>query len=528
MMAVGRLSPHSTCAITQRAGQGVHSCLQWAPQVPLHSLSGRRTSRQYHRQWHCKKHVIRADNGQDNKPQNPDELKEQAREHVESMVEDMEEELDQDTTSALDGIVGSYEFNDKQLQVFQELVRNMRGAAWGLLAATAVTVMLSATKQILNGDFLPTDNLYFKGMTLARCFRVLDSVVLAILIYLGALAFKRVVASEKNQLAYCIQGIIQLGVVFMQMAPIAFSLAVVDLMVAAIRWPGVMLIAACFAAASSIVRTAGVSLLLSRYRLGSSGTAKALTLFREGWSALPIFAPIDRVAVMIVGASMIPYNPPKRQHAIRPDEESSLPVGLPEDKGGKQKAQEDNEENAGEAFEENKEEMKEGDEYEFTPWEGRILEVVMESMRMAGLALTVRAMATICLGIVEIRGLSAGGAWTYFTTDLVDQSVRAYLLFESAGCFQRVVRDEGQDITNLLEGLGSSSGISLLFSRTKQLTWGMTTFKSGELVVTLLAQTKAWAIASGWVRHVVLAAISFLKTHLPFLRPILASAGAIV
>lgn len=51
---------------------------------------------------------------------------------------------------------------------------------------------------------------------------------------------------------------------------------------------------------------------------------------------------------------------------------------------------------------------------------------------------------------MEIRGLSAGGAWTYFTTDLVDQSVRAYLLFESAGCFQRVVRDEGQDITNLL------------------------------------------------------------------------------
>ena len=57
----------------------------------------------------------------------------------------------------------------------------------------------------MNGDFLPTDNLYMKGMTLARCFRVLDSVVLAILIYLGALAFKRVVASEKNQLAYCVQ-----------------------------------------------------------------------------------------------------------------------------------------------------------------------------------------------------------------------------------------------------------------------------------------------------------------------------------
>ena len=53
---------------------------------------------------------------------------------------------------------------------------------------------------------------------------------------------------------------------------------------------------------------------------------------------------------------------------------------------------------AGAAFEENKEEIEQGNEYEFTAWEGRILEVVMESMRMAGLALAVRAMATICLG----------------------------------------------------------------------------------------------------------------------------------
>lgn len=59
--------------------------------------------------------------------------------------------------------------------------------------------------QILNGDFLPTNDLYMKGMTLARCFRVLDSIVLGILIYLGALAFKRVVKAKKNQLAYCIQ-----------------------------------------------------------------------------------------------------------------------------------------------------------------------------------------------------------------------------------------------------------------------------------------------------------------------------------
>lgn len=55
-----------------------------------------------------------------------------------------------------------------------------------------------------------------------------------------------------------------------------------------------------------------------RYRLGSSGTAKALTLFREGWSALPIFPPIDRASVVVVGASLIPYNPPHRQEVRGP------------------------------------------------------------------------------------------------------------------------------------------------------------------------------------------------------------------
>lgn len=44
-----------------------------------------------------------------------------------------------------------------------------------------------------------------KGVTLARTFRVLDSLVLAALVYMGALCFKRVTAVEENQLAYCIQ-----------------------------------------------------------------------------------------------------------------------------------------------------------------------------------------------------------------------------------------------------------------------------------------------------------------------------------
>ncbi len=55
-----------------------------------------------------------------------------------------------------------------------------------------------------------------------------------------------------------------------------------------------------------------------------------------------------------------------------------------------------------------------------------------------------------CSGITEVQAMSVGGAWGYFTTDLVDQSVRAWLLFASAGCFQKVIKRQGHDITNLL------------------------------------------------------------------------------
>ena len=33
---------------------------------------------------------------------------------------------------------------------------------------------------------------------------------------------------------------------------------------------------------------------------------------------------------------------------------------------------------------------------------------------------------------------------------------------------------------------------------------------------------------AGWVRHFAVSAIGFLKSHLPFLRPILANAGVVV
>ncbi|CAL8461769.1 g1300 [Coccomyxa elongata] len=480
-------------------------------------------------------------NGPQQMADSASQMQEDAKEQVQQMVENMEGALDEDTQAALDGFVGKYSFSDKELETFKELVDNMRGTAWGLLAATGITALLSATQQVLNGNFLPTDSKYMKGMTLARTFRVLDSLVLAALVYLGALCFKKVVATEENQLAYCVQGIVQLGILFMQMAPIAFCLAVVDLMVAAIRWPGVMLFAAVATAVFSVVRTGAVAFLLSRYRLGSPNTAKVLLLFREGWSALPAFQPLDRAAVMVVGATMMPYSPPKRHQTITPEEEDGMPVNLPEglaEKARKEAAEfrgdgEKGESSVSEPGSDaessiDSESREEGEpaEYEFTVWEDRILEVVMEAMRMAGLALAVRAIGTFCLGITEVRNLSVGGAWGYFSTDLVDQTVRSWLLFSSAGCFQKVIRRQGHDITNLLEGLGSSNGISLLFARMRKLTWGMTTYKCAELGVLLFSQTPVWAAISGWLRNVALPAlVHFAQKHLVFLQPVLRASG---
>lgn len=37
-------------------------------------------------------------------------------------------------------------------------------------------------------------------------------------------------------------------------------------------------------------------------------------------------------------------------------------------------------------------------EYEFSPWEERVLQVVMDSLRMAGLALGLQAISSILLG----------------------------------------------------------------------------------------------------------------------------------
>ena len=60
------------------------------------------------------------------------------------------------------------------------------------------------------------------------------------------------------------QGITQLGLIFMQMGAVSFSVAIVDLLTAAVRWPGVALVVAVGVAGVSVVRMLALAVLVTR------------------------------------------------------------------------------------------------------------------------------------------------------------------------------------------------------------------------------------------------------------------------
>ena len=87
--------------------------------------------------------------------------------------------------------------------------------------------------------------------------------------------------------------------------------------------------------------------------------------------------------------------------------------------------------------------------------------------------------------------------------DLVDQSVRSWLLFKAAGCFSAIKSTRGQDISLLLQGLGAKKGLGLLFARMRKLAWGMALFRALDLGLTLLLRIP-------WCQHVYQWALSHL------------------
>ena len=62
-----------------------------------------------------------------------------------------------------------------------------------------------ACAQWLDGTVLPDGNWVLKGVALTRLSTVLNALVMAGLVWAGALSFKRVVRSDSAQLVYCMQ-----------------------------------------------------------------------------------------------------------------------------------------------------------------------------------------------------------------------------------------------------------------------------------------------------------------------------------
>ena len=88
--------------------------------------------------------------------------------------------------------------------------------------------------------------------------------------------------------------------------------------------------------------------------------------------------------------------------------------------------------------------------------------------------------------------------------DLVDQSVRAWLLFAAAGCFSAILSTRGKDISLMLDGLGAKQGLGLLFQRMRKLAWGMALFRTLDLGASLLLRIPwcrhayHWAMSHAW------------------------------
>lgn len=88
--------------------------------------------------------------------------------------------------------------------------------------------------------------------------------------------------------------------------------------------------------------------------------------------------------------------------------------------------------------------------------------------------------------------------------ELVDQSIRAWLLFSSANCFADILGTRGQDVTLMLQGLGQKRGLGQLFRRMQKLAWGMAGFRVASAVAPQTLRIPAvhrawdWAYSQVW------------------------------
>ena len=168
-----------------------------------------------------------------------DSLQEESSKQLTKALDSLEDGLDADVAKALDGLVGVHRFDDQQQEVFQYLVAQMRHCAMGLFALAGVVTLIlvkqvslavwwSATHapfatllfynlfsndmrgpsprmQIWEGKSIPLPGISLAGVAVSQISHSLNAVVVAALMWAGAVSFKKVVSQEENQLAYAFQ-----------------------------------------------------------------------------------------------------------------------------------------------------------------------------------------------------------------------------------------------------------------------------------------------------------------------------------
>ena len=115
-------------------------------------------------------------------------------------------------------------------------------------------------------------------------------------------------SAEHSLAVPVLQGIMQIGVMFTQISTLTFSLALVQILEAAVKWPKIAVIAAIGCAVLAGIRTAALALVMAKYTPGSGKAAMAIMGMREGKkTSMPL---LDRAALLTVGGLLLPFSVP--------------------------------------------------------------------------------------------------------------------------------------------------------------------------------------------------------------------------
>ncbi|KAK9866508.1 hypothetical protein WJX84_001331 [Apatococcus fuscideae] len=409
-----------------------------------------------------------------------------------SRVEEVEEHLDAGPETMLKDVVGEYHFDDMQLEVFRYLVNIMRDCA-RCMFILAFMLALNVAHEVVTRPDSSWPGL-IKGIGLSSFAGILSSSMVGLLVWMGAVSFRKVLQAEDGKMAYVMQGLMQMGVIMMQLTTIQTCMAVLQLLEAAVRWPQISVPVGIAAATLAAARTLAMGRVLTAYAPGSGRAAMALLSIKgEGkfnQSQLPW---VDRAALMLVGGLMLPFAIPSEASQMMPEGDGDVEETVDMDSTG------------------NQDPMR---QYELSQWENRILDVIMDAMRMSALSVALQCLSSILLGAALFKDGGLGASWGS-AFDITDQFLRAGLLFSAAGCFRLVTQTEGRDIQHLLDGLSNKDGLGTLFFRMKNVAWGIAQGKAIALAFPYIQQTWLYQQVAHHVSDFLGRIASWVVSHLP-------------